>query len=114
MDDAPDAVAACRHNADALGEADRAEILRMSCLRPIRAARPVDLAFSDPPYFGDLAAPSLAALGTAGWIQRGTICVVQTAAADPFETPDRCETVDDRRYGATRIRFLRWTGDREE
>ena len=110
MDDAQDAIAACRHNADALGEVDRAEILRMSCLRPARAGRAVDLVFSDPPYFGDLAAPSLAALGTAGWIQRGTICVVQTAAAEPFETPDRCETVDDRRYGATRIRFLRWSG----
>ncbi len=111
MDNAPDAIAACRHNADALGEADSTEILRMNCLRPAHAGRAVDLVFSDPPYFGDLAAPSLAALGTAGWIQRRTICVVQTAAAEPFETPDRCETVDDRRYGATRIRFLRWTGD---
>lgn len=120
MDDAPDAVAACRRNADALGEADRAEILRTSCLRPARAARPVDLAFSDPPYFGDLAEPSLTALERAGWIAGGTVCVVQTAAAEAFEPPDRCETVDDRRYGATRIRFLLWTGgkadggDREE
>ena len=114
MDDAPDAVAACRRNADTLGEADRAEILRMSCLRPARTAQPVDLAFSDPPYFGDLAGPSLTALERAGWIARGTVCVVQTAAAEAFTVPDRCETVDDRRYGATRIRFLRLTGGKAD
>ena len=86
----------------------------MSCPRPVRAARPVDLAFSDPPYFGDLVGPSPTALERAGWIARATVCVVQTATAEAFTVPDRCETVDDRRYGATRIRFLRWTGGKAD
>ena len=110
MDDAPDAIAACRHNADTLGETGRAEILRINCLRPARTGQAVDLVFCDPPYFGDLAGRSLTALEAAGWIERGTVCVVQTAAKEAFEAPGRYETVDDRRYGATRIRFLRWAG----
>lgn len=109
LDSAPAALAACRGNVRALGEGGRATVLRSDCLRPARAAAPAApaaIAFADPPYRMGMAAPALDALRDAGWIGAGTLCVVQTGAADAFEAPDGLSVVDDRRYGATRVRLL--------
>lgn len=110
VDDSPEAVAACRRNVRELGERDRATVFRTDCLNPLRSPGAVDVAFSDPPYRGNLAAPSLAALAASGWIAPGTLCVVQTSAAETFAAPDGFATLEDRRYGATRVRFLEREG----
>lgn len=72
-----------------------------------RAAVPVELAFLDPPYAADLAAPALAALRTLGWIGPGTLVVVETAAGRPFEAPAGFAEIDRRRWGAAQAVFLR-------
>ncbi len=110
IDASPRAVSACRRNVRALGERDRATIFRADCLTPLRAPNAVDVAFSDPPYRNGMAAPSLVALATSGWIAAGTLCVVQTSATEAFEAPGGFATVEDRRYGATRVRFLKREG----
>ncbi|MGE0745494.1 MAG: 16S rRNA (guanine(966)-N(2))-methyltransferase RsmD [Rhodospirillales bacterium] len=106
MDDSRDALAVCRANAKKLG-ADSARIVQGDCTRPPRAAAPCDLVFLDPPYRSGLAAAALTALAGAGWIAADAVCVVELSAAEPFRPPPGFAAVDERRYGAARVVFLR-------
>ena len=66
-----------------------------------------DLIFLDPPYRADLAAPALDTLRDAGWIESGSICVVETGSNEDTDIPDRFEILDERKYGAAQIHLLR-------
>ena len=102
------AIDVCRQNLDALGEEKNATILKADCLHPPQAALPCTLVFLDPPYRESLASPVLMALAAAGWIADGAACVVELGAREAFIPPDdRFAIVDERRYGAARIVFLR-------
>jgi 16S rRNA (guanine966-N2)-methyltransferase len=102
------ALAALRSNIATLAEEDRADIVSGDATSPPRAAAPVALAFLDPPYGKGLAAPALAALADAGWLADGTLCVVEMAAKERLEPPSGFVSLDERRYGAARIAFLRY------
>lgn len=102
----------CRQNATALGEQATVTVLSGDCLHPVRAAAPCDLIFLDPPYNSGLAAEALTALAHAGWIADGALCVIELAAREPFEPPDGATILDERRYGATRVLFVRWETDK--
>lgn len=72
------------------------------------AAKPVDLVFADPPYelaVADVEAV-LAALHSHGWVAAGTVTVVERGAGGPaLNWPEGWESVDERRYGDTRLEF---------
>lgn len=97
----------CRQNLDTLGERKSADVLQGDCLKPARPAAGCGLVFLDPPYNKALAGPALDALRDAGWIGPGTICVVETGSKENPEFPDGFDTLDERKYGAARIYFLR-------
>jgi 16S rRNA (guanine966-N2)-methyltransferase len=101
------AIAALRANIASLGEERQAAVLTADALRPPPAPAPVALAFLDPPYGEDLAAPALAALVRAGWFAAGALIVVELAAKQDLETPADFTTLEERRYGAARLMFLR-------
>ncbi len=101
-------VMSCRANVEALGVAASSEIVRADCLHPRPAPEPTSLVFIDPPYGEGHAMAALAALAGAGWIAAGTISVVETGAAEEEGPSPNFELLDDRRYGAARIRFLRY------
>ena len=86
------------------------DVSRRDATRPGPAPGACALALLDPPYRSGLAAPALAELARMGWLARGAVCAVELAAKELFEPPDGFEPLDDRRYGATRIVMLRWTG----
>ncbi len=111
MDNDPDALDCCRANAASLGEASNVTVLQGDCLDPVRPAQACRLVFLDPPYDAGLARPALAALAAAGWIADGALIVVELAAKEAFTPPDAAEILDERRYGAARIVFLRWRTD---
>ena len=69
-----------------------------------------EMVFIDPPYGEGHAMAALAALAGAGWIVAGTICVVESGASEEESPPPDFEILDDRRYGAARILFLRHGG----
>ena len=69
-----------------------------------------DLALLDPPYGGGLAGRALTALGRGRWLKPGALAVVELAAKEPFVPPPDFDSIDERRYGATRFVILRWTG----
>ncbi len=102
-----EALECCRANIAALGEQGRVSLLAGDCLSPVRAAEPCSLVLLDPPYRQDMAAPALLSLSEAGWISADALCVVELAAKEPFDMPEGFAMLDERRYGAARVLFLR-------
>jgi 16S rRNA (guanine966-N2)-methyltransferase len=108
LENHPDACRLIRRNVAALGEGPRATLVERSALRPgRRAAAPAALAFLDPPYGEGLAAPALAALAKGGWFAAGAIVAVETGGREELAPPEGFERLDERRYGAARVTFLR-------
>jgi 16S rRNA (guanine966-N2)-methyltransferase len=101
------ALAVLRANIAALGEAERATVLAGDALHPPRAAMPATLAFLDPPYGEDLAAPALAALAGAGWFAPEALVIVEMAARRLLGPRPGFTLIEERRYGAARLVFLR-------
>jgi 16S rRNA (guanine966-N2)-methyltransferase len=95
-------------NAETLGVAPDTTILKADATKPTRATRAADFVFLDPPYGQDLAASSLAALASAGWIAPGAVVSVELGPDDAFETPESFVIVDERKYGKARIVLLRY------
>ncbi len=71
------------------------------------AGGPFTLAFLDPPYRKELAAPALASLRAGGWLLPGAVAVVETAEDETFAA-DGYAMLDTRVYGDTRVHFLRY------
>ena len=76
-------------------------------VRPGSAGAPFDLAFLDPPYRKGLGERALEGLATGGWLAKGAIAVWEAAADEAVIAPDAYELLDERDYGAARVRFLR-------
>jgi len=106
MEEAAQALAVLRANVRALGEEDRAHILRCDVLAAPAAAARADLVFLDPPYGQDLGETAIAALETAGWIGEGTLIVLELGAREDFTPPTGFRLVDGRRYGAASLYFV--------
>jgi 16S rRNA (guanine966-N2)-methyltransferase len=102
------ALAALRRNIAALDEDERARIVGGDAMSPPRAPAPAALAFLDPPYGKGLAAPALTALAAAGWLAEGALCIVESAAKETVTPPPGFAALDERRYGAARLVFLRY------
>ena len=111
IDSDPAASAAARTNAGAMGEAQAVTLLTMDATRPgpppFSAKAPAGLVFLDPPYHSGLAASALEALAAQGWIAEGAVTAVELAAKEDFTPPAGFTPLDERRYGAARIVFLR-------
>ena len=99
---------AIHRNIATLGEESRAFILPRDALRP--GARlgqaPFELVLADPPYRSGLAAPALAALVREHWLAPRAVAVAELDAREDFVPPAGFESIDERRYGDTRLVFL--------
>ncbi|SMF62590.1 16S rRNA (guanine966-N2)-methyltransferase [Tistlia consotensis] len=101
------ALNALRANVRSLGVAARCRIVERDALHPPPAERPAGLVLLDPPYNQGLVGPALEALRSAGWIGPETLVVVELLKAETPPLPEGFESLDDRRYGKTRLLFLR-------
>jgi 16S rRNA (guanine966-N2)-methyltransferase len=101
-----------RANVEALGLGGCTKLFRRDATRLGEAGTmaPFGLLFADPPYGQDLAAPALAAALAGGWLVPGALCIVEEAAAAPFDAPSGLSLVDTRLYGDTVVRFLALDG----
>ena len=110
IDVAEASLAAVRANVAAFGLGMQARLLRQDASRLGRLSeteKPYDVAFLDPPYRKDLAGPALAALSAGGWLAPDAVVVLERGAGEaPIETPGY-ERLDQRRYGAAEVLFLR-------
>ena len=91
-----------------IGEAANARVIRADATRPPTTREGCDLALLDPPYRSGLAAPALAALAEAGWLNPDAVATVELAATEDLDPPRGFETIDERRYGAAKIVILRY------
>jgi len=100
---------ALRANAKTLGELARMTVVQADATKPPGAGAPCELVLMDPPYRSGLAAPALSALAERGWLAEGAICVAEISAAETFEAPAGFTSLDERRYGKTKLEFLRYS-----
>ena len=107
MDNNRAALDLCRRNLADLEELAAANVLQGNCIKPVRPTSACDLVFLDPPYHSGLAVAGIVALRRVGWIAPGAICVLETGAKENPEIPDDFTVLDERKYGAAKVRFLR-------
>ncbi|HYL31820.1 MAG TPA: 16S rRNA (guanine(966)-N(2))-methyltransferase RsmD [Stellaceae bacterium] len=96
-------------NIAALGAERQTALLSADALRPPRASAPASLVFLDPPYAEDLTASALTALAAAGWLLPEAIAVAELSAKRELAPPAGFTELDERRYGAAKIVFLRYS-----
>jgi 16S rRNA (guanine966-N2)-methyltransferase len=111
VESAEPARAAIHANLAALGLADLARIHRRDAAAlPGRSAadgEAYDLALLDPPYGEGLGEAALARLTAGGWLASGAVISLERGAGDPGAIPDGFELIDERRWGAAKVSFLR-------
>ena len=78
--------------------------------RPGGDGAPFDIAFLDPPYAKGLGERALAQLIDGGWLAPGAIVVLERGADEAELVAPGFEVLDDRRYGAARVFFMRGAG----
>jgi len=101
------AAALCRANIAALGAGEDCDLRTGDALHPPPARSPCDLVLMDPPYGEGLAAPALQALAAAGWLSADALVALEQSRRDDFSVPPGFEILDERRYGRSRLIFLR-------
>lgn len=89
---------------------DAATLLTTDTLAPPPAPSAMDFVFLDPPYGRDLIAPAITALQKAGWISTQTMIVIECDADENIAPPDDFKITDERKYGSTKILFVRLGG----
>lgn len=94
-------------NAQKLGVADRISILPVDARFLLEEATPFQYLFMDPPYKSGLAFEILPLLLHKGWIASESLAIVEIAAKEKFVLPESFEVVDDRKYGAARLLFVK-------
>ena len=103
--------AALERNIAALGATAQAALIAADALHPPRASGRCALAFLDPPYGEPVAAPALAALAAAGWLGPDALVVIELPARASFAPPAGFAPLEERRYGAARLVFLRFAAN---
>lgn len=97
-------------NAAALGVSAQSRMDRRNAtdlgLRPATGAS-YDLVFLDPPYGKGLGERALASVEEGGWVEPGAVAVWERGADEPPVTVPGWTPLDERRYGAARVSFLR-------
>jgi 16S rRNA (guanine966-N2)-methyltransferase len=108
FEQAPAALKVLNANIATLGERARAAVIPGDTRRPPPARDGgAGLVFLDPPYGKWLGGEALIALGRAGWIAEQALAVLEIGAGEAAEAPEGYDLLDERRYGAARLLFLR-------
>jgi len=110
VDRAEPALAAVRANVEALGVGDRCRLLKADATRLPRrldSEAAFDLAFLDPPYGKGLGEMALASLRGEHWLAPEALVVFERGADEPALDVPGFQVLDERRYGAARVWFLR-------
>lgn len=97
-----------RDNVEAFGLQGRTKVFRRdaTALGAAGTIAPFNLVFADPPYGKGLGERALRSARAGGWLAPEALCVVEEAAAAPFDPGQGFELLDQRGYGETVIRFL--------
>ena len=97
-------------NIEAMGVKSASTVLSADALKPPRSSSPANLVFLDPPYGEDSSGPALVALAKSGWLIPEALAVAEISTKKAFTAPAGFTLLDERRYGAAKILFLRFGG----
>ncbi len=114
VDEGSEARALLRENVEALGAGGATKIFRRDAtkLGDMPPREPFTLAFLDPPYDKNLAAPALASLRDGGWLAAAALCVIEERATAGMTPPAGYTLIERRDYGETSVWFARFEADR--
>ncbi|MDA0367884.1 MAG: 16S rRNA (guanine(966)-N(2))-methyltransferase RsmD [Proteobacteria bacterium] len=104
--DAP-AAQLIKRNAERLEAGDSVAVLRRDATHPGPARAKAGLVLMDAPYRSGLSAATLSVLREGGWLTDDAVAVVEVGRDEELAPPDGFAVIDDRRYGAARVYFLR-------
>ncbi len=111
VEEAAAARAALQQNIEMLGLTGMTKVFRRDAtalgLHTPGAGGPFSLAFLDPPYGRDLAAPALRSLVTGNWLAPGAAILIECAASDDVQLPGGIAQQDRRVYGDTALILAR-------
>jgi 16S rRNA (guanine966-N2)-methyltransferase len=107
VDQAREALATARHNAERIRESEHVDFIQASATQLPPARQPYDLVFLDPPYYSKLLPPTLKSLHEKGWIARDGILVIEHDEKESVVIPTEFVRVDERRYGRAVIELLK-------
>jgi 16S rRNA (guanine966-N2)-methyltransferase len=109
VDDGAEARALLRENVAALGLGGTTRIFRRDAtkLGPAHPLAPFALAFLDPPYGQNLAAPALLSARAGGWLAPDALAVVEEATS-AFAAPEGFTALERRAYDDTEFVFLKF------
>jgi len=97
-------------NIENLGEAANTTFIRSDSTMLPSATIPCKLAFVDPPYGKNLAKPALKSLASAGWLEKGSVIILELGKQDEVESFDNFVKLDERLHNRTRIAILQYSG----
>jgi 16S rRNA (guanine966-N2)-methyltransferase len=107
VDEAAEARALIRRNADALGVIGLAKIWRRDASRlgPCAPQSPFNLVFVDPPYGRGLGLKAMQSLINGGWLSPGAVVVLEEAERAAVADVSCLTLLDRRDYGDTQVRL---------
>ena len=110
VEEAAEARALIRQNVEAFGLTGCTKIYRRDAtdLGYMGRGAAHGLAFLDPPYGKGLIPKALAALASGGWLASGAVVVAEERAGAEIPLPPSFAALDQRNYGDTEVRFLRY------
>jgi 16S rRNA (guanine966-N2)-methyltransferase len=108
IDQSAESMALARGNVGHMGETDAAQFIRSDSTSLPATTRPCSLAFLDPPYRSGLAVKALKSLDAKGWFVPNAVAIVEMDAKEAFTPPENYVQFDERKYGNTRIVFVRY------
>lgn len=110
VDDGVEAQSLIRRNMEAMRMNRQAKIFRRDAtkLGPRTGMAPFTLAFLDPPYERGLGERALSSLDAGQWLAAEALVVFEEAEKAVIALPANFDLVDERRYGASIVRFLQY------
>jgi len=107
IDQAHEAIATVRHNAERLHEMDNVDFLLADATHLACARKAWSLVFIDPPYFSKLIEPALRSLYNGGWVDKDSLIVAEHDAKEKIDLPPPFAVIDERRYGRAMVKLLK-------
>lgn len=90
-----------------LGVESQCIVIVADATQPPKAPQPMTLIFLDPPYDQHVEDTILLALHHQGWVNAQTLIVLETSTKRPLNLPQNISLIDQRRYGAALISFIK-------
>lgn len=110
VDEGAEARGLIRDNMEALALNGCSKLFRRDAtgLGPTGTMGEFDLVFADPPYRKGMGEKALQSAAEGGWLKPGALIVLEEAADAQVILPDGFAAFDERSYGETIIRLVRW------